>query len=54
MRGDGTVAGRAGLPHRVLLRGVPGKLHGGVDGVGAVGVLGGGADGHVELEGVVG
>jgi hypothetical protein len=52
VRGDATVAGRwAGLPHRELLRGVPGKLHRGVDGVRAVGVLGGGAGGHLELEG---
>ena len=45
---------RAGLPHRVLHRAVPRERHRHVDRVRAACVLGGGRDGHVELEGPVG
>jgi len=47
-------AERAGLPHRVLPRGVPRERHRHVDGVRAGRVLGDGRHGHVELDGPVG
>ena len=43
-------AERPGLPHRVLLGGVPGQRDGGEDGVGAAGVVDGGRARHAELE----